>query len=115
MKFKEIKGTIQAVGPIVLNSIMRGQLFNPVCELTEPNPDILCEYDVKIPMSEGFYVTANIYRSKTTAEKGGEVPVVMCAHPYDNHLTPALKKTPFGGPPQQYLHNSSLGKKTRIT
>ncbi|MFT5730939.1 MAG: hypothetical protein ACI8PB_005130 [Desulforhopalus sp.] len=42
MKFKEIKGTIQAVGPIVWNSIKRGQLFNPVCELTEPNPDILC-------------------------------------------------------------------------
>jgi hypothetical protein len=26
----------------------------------------------------------------------------MCAHPYNNHLTPALKKTPLGGPPQQY-------------
>jgi len=45
MKFKEIKGTIQAVGPIVWNSIKSGQLFNPACELTEPNPDILCEYD----------------------------------------------------------------------
>ena len=42
MKFKEIKGTIQAVGPILWNAIKRGQLFNPVCELTEPNPDILC-------------------------------------------------------------------------
>ena len=26
----------------------------------------------------------------------------MCAHPYDNRLTPALKKTPLGGAPQQY-------------
>jgi len=26
----------------------------------------------------------------------------MCAHPYNNHLTPALKKTPLDGPPQQY-------------
>ena len=41
-------------------------------------------------MCEGFSVTANIYRSKTAAEKGKKVPVVMCAHPYDNNLTPAL-------------------------
>jgi putative CocE/NonD family hydrolase len=84
------------------NAIKSGQLFRPQCELTEPNPDILCEYDLRIPMSEGFSVTANIYRSKKAAEKGEKVPVVMCAHPYDNHLTPALKKTPLGGPPQQY-------------
>jgi len=102
MKFKEITGTIQAVGPILWNAIKSGQLFNPACELTEADPDILCEYDVKIPMSEGFSVTANIFRSKRAAESGERVPVVMCAHPYDNHLTPALKKTPLGGPPQQY-------------
>ena len=53
-------------------------------------------------MSEGFSVTANIFRSKKAAEKGEKVPIVMCAHPYNNHLTPALKKTPLGGPPQQY-------------
>jgi putative CocE/NonD family hydrolase len=47
-------------------------------------------------------VTANIYRSKMAAEKGEKVPVVMCAHPYDNNLTPALEKTPMHGPPQQY-------------
>jgi hypothetical protein len=79
-----------------------GQLFRPQCELIEPDPDILCEYDVKIPTSEGFSVTANIYRSKRAAEKSEKVPVVMCAHPYDNHLTPALKKTALGGAPQQY-------------
>jgi putative CocE/NonD family hydrolase len=102
MKIKEITQFIQAVGPILGNALKSGQLFRPQCELTEPAPDILCEYDVKIPMSEGFSVTANIYRSKKTAENGEKVPVVMCAHPYDNHLTPALKKTPLGGPPQQY-------------
>ena len=53
-------------------------------------------------MSEGFYVTANIYRSKKCSQKNEKVPVVMCAHPYDNHLTPALEKTPLGGAPQQY-------------
>ena len=60
----------QAVGPILGNALRSGQLFHPQCELTEPDPDILCEYDIKIPMSEGFSVTANIYRSKKAAEKG---------------------------------------------
>jgi len=92
----------QAVAPILGNALKSGQLFNPQCELTDPDPDILCEYDVRIPMSEGFSVTANIYRSKKAAENGEKVPVVMCAHPYDNHLTPAQKKTPLEGPPQQY-------------
>ena len=94
--------TLQAVGPLVGNAIKSGQLFNPQAELTESDPDILCEYDVRIPMSEGFFVTANIFRSKKAANKDEKVPVVMCAHPYNNHLTPALQKTPLGGPPQQY-------------
>lgn len=102
--------TFEALGPIVGNAVKSGQLLNPRCELTEPDPDILCEYDVRIPMSEGFSVTANIYRSKTAAEKGEPVPVVMCAHPYDNHLTPALKKTPLGGAPQQYRLIPQAGK-----
>ena len=99
---KNIINTFQAVAPILVNAFKSGQLFNPQCELTDPDPDVLCEYDVKIPMSEGFSVTANIYRSKVAAEKGEKVPVVMCAHPYNNHLTPALGKTPLNGPPQQY-------------
>jgi hypothetical protein len=84
------------------NALKSGQLFNPQAVLTEPDPDILCEYDVEISMSEGFSVTANISRSKKAANQNEKVPVVMCAHPYDNHLTPALEKTPLGGPPQQY-------------
>jgi putative CocE/NonD family hydrolase len=99
---KKLINTFEAVGPLVGNALKSGQLFNPQAELTEPNPDILCEYDVRIPMSEGFSVTANIFRSKAVTEKGEKVPVVMCAHPYNNHLTPALKKTPLNGPPQQY-------------
>ena len=35
-------------------------------------------------------------------KNGTRVPVVMCAHPYDNQLIPALGKTPFGGAPKQY-------------
>jgi len=102
--------TFEALGPIVGNAVKSGQLFKPRCELTEPDPDVLCEYDVRIPMSEGFSVTANIYRSKAAAEKGEQVPVVMCAHPYDNHLTPALEKTPLGGAPQQYRLIPQAGK-----
>ena len=60
--------TFKAVGPILGNALKSGQLFNPQCELTEPDSDVLCEYDVEIPMSEGFSLTANIYRSKTAAE-----------------------------------------------
>jgi len=94
--------TFEAVAPILVNALKSGQLFHPQCELTEPDPDVLCEYDVSIPLSEGFSVTANIYRSKVSAEKGKKVPVVMCAHPYDNHLTPALGNTALNGAPQQY-------------
>ena len=101
-KIMNIIRTFEAVGPILGSALKSGQLFRPQCELIEPDPDILCEYDVKIATSEGFFVTANIYRSKRAAEKSENVPVVMCAHPYDNHLTPALKKTPLGGAPQQY-------------
>ncbi len=79
--------TLQAVGPLLGNAFKSGQLFSPQAVLTEPDPDILCEYDVRIPMSEGFSVTANIFRSKKAAEKGEVLPVVMCAHPYDNSLT----------------------------
>jgi len=109
-KLIDIIQTLQAVGPILGNAVKSGQLFLPQCELTEPDPDILCEYDVKIPMSEGFYVTANIYRSKKSVKKGEKVPVVMCAHPYDNHLTPDLNGTPLGGPPQQYRLIPQVGK-----
>ncbi|MEM6672400.1 MAG: CocE/NonD family hydrolase [Planctomycetota bacterium] len=101
-KLANLARTLEALGPIVGHAVKSGQLFKPRCELTEPDPDILCEYDVRIPMSEGFSVTANIYRSRAAAESGEPVPVVMCAHPYDNHLTPAQKKTPLNGAPQQY-------------
>ena len=40
-----------------------GQLFRPACELTQPHPDILCEYNVKIPITEGVVLTANVFRS----------------------------------------------------
>ena len=63
-KIENMVQTFEAVGPILGNALKSGQLFDPQAELTEADPDVLCEYDVKIPMSEGFSVTANIYRSK---------------------------------------------------
>ena len=109
-KLASLARTFEALGPIVGNALKSGQLVRPRCELTEPDPDILCEYDVKIPLSEGLSITANIYRSMAAAENDEQVPVVMCAHPYDNHLTPTLKKTPLGGAPQQYRLIPQAGK-----
>jgi len=110
-KKDENKGSLtQALGPMVGNALISGRLFKAKAELTEPDPDILAEYDVKIPVSEGFNLTANIYRSKTAAANGEKVPVVMCAHPYNNNLTSALKNTPFNGTPQQYRLIPQAGK-----
>ena len=93
---------IKAAWPILRKAIASGQIFKPQCELVEPDPDIAPDYDVRIPMSEGFSLTANVYRSRKRAANAVPDPVVMCAHPYDNHLTPALKQTPLGGAPLQY-------------
>ena len=77
-ELRNIVRTFEAVGPLVGNALKSGQFFRPQADLTEPDQDILCEYDVRIPMSEGFAVTANIFRSRTAAAKGERVPVVMC-------------------------------------
>jgi predicted acyl esterase len=85
------KGSLSSIlVPLVSNALRSGQLFKAKAGLTEAEPDILVEYDVKIPISEGIFLTTNIFRSKKSAENGEKVPVVMCAHPYNNHLTPAL-------------------------
>ena len=77
-KKDENKGSLtKALRPLVGNALISGQLFKAEAELTEADPDILAEYDVKIPISEGFNLTANIYRSKNAAANGEKVPVVM--------------------------------------
>jgi hypothetical protein len=63
-KMMNIIQAFKAVAPILRNTLKSGQFFDPQCELAEPNPDILCEYDVRIPMSEGFSVIANIKREE---------------------------------------------------
>ncbi len=63
-KITNIIRTLQAVWPILGNALKSGQLFRPQSELTEPDPDVLCEYDVNIPMREGFsrYAAGSIGR-----------------------------------------------------
>ncbi|MEM1323703.1 MAG: CocE/NonD family hydrolase [Bacteroidota bacterium] len=102
MNFRELRILFKSLSPIIKNGFKSGQLFNPTCQLLPADEDILCEFDVKIPMSEGFFLTANIFRSKKAENASQKVPVVMCAHPYDNHKIPVLKKTLGNGPPQQY-------------
>ena len=94
--------TLKAAWPVLKQALASGQLFRPQCHLVEPDPDVDAHYDVEIPMREGFVLTANVYRSRRRDAAGEASPVVMCAHPYDNRITPALGNTPFGGPPQQY-------------
>jgi hypothetical protein len=65
---------------------------------------------VRIPLADGTYTTANVFRSRRAEEAGEKQPVVMSAHPYDNSLIPALGKTPLGGPPQQYRLIPQAGK-----
>ncbi len=98
----DIKRMAQAMAPVIGRAITSGQLFRPQCELTPPDEDILCEYDINVPLRDGTHVTVNVFRSQAAAARGERVPAVMCAHPYDNRLIPELKNTPFGGPPKQY-------------
>lgn len=42
-KITNIIQTFKSVSPILGNALKSTQFFNPQCELTEPDPDILCE------------------------------------------------------------------------
>lgn len=95
--------TIKAAWPVLWPAITTGQLLNPQCDLLPPDPDVEALYDVPIPLSDGgTTLTCNGFLSKSISERDESSPVIMCAHPYDNSMLPALNKTPFGGPPQQY-------------
>jgi len=102
MSLGNLSLVIRSVWPLLKRAILSGQLFRPQCELTQPHPNIQCDYDVPVAIEGGLTLTANVFRSREALEAGVRVPVIMCAHPYDNRLTPALGKTPFGGAPQQY-------------
>ncbi|MEO0463404.1 MAG: CocE/NonD family hydrolase [Pseudomonadota bacterium] len=106
---------IKAAWPLLKKAVASGQVLNPQCDLVEPSSDIAPHYDVEIPMSEGFTLTANIFRSHGRMAEGDRDPVVMCAHPYDNRHIAALGGTPFNGPPQQYRLIPQSGGKPRFS
>ncbi len=92
----------RAVWPLLRRAVRNRQVFRPRCELVDPDPDVAFSRDVRIPVSGGIHLTANVFRSRRAIASGEPQPVVMCAHPYDNSLLPYLGRTPLGGPPQQY-------------
>jgi len=94
--------TLKAAWPLLKGALLRGQVFRPHCELTPPDADVDAHYDMSVPLTDGTVLTANVFASRTRRQAGMRDPVVMCAHPYDNRLLPALGNTPLGGPPLQY-------------
>ncbi|MEN0066187.1 MAG: CocE/NonD family hydrolase [Myxococcota bacterium] len=115
MDLRDLGPLLRALGPVALSAIRRGQLWRPACILTPPHPDILAEYDVRVPVSDGFSITINVFRSRSAADREEPLPVVMCAHPYDNRLLPELNRTPLNGPPQQYRLLPQDGRPTFST
>ena len=105
-----MKKAIRALAPLVMKAISSGRLFKGKAELVEPVEDIQAEWDVSVPVSDGSNILINVFKSKRAIAENQPLPVVMCAHPYDNHLLPALGKTPFKGVPQQYRIIDQTGK-----
>ena len=101
---------VKSLAPILKRAILSGRLFKAKAELVEPIEDVLPEWDVKVKVSDGSAILLNIFKSKKALAEGRALPVVMCAHPYDNHLVPALGKTPLKGAAQQYRIIDQVGK-----
>ena len=74
MSRADLLPTLSAVWPCLKRAVVIGQLFRPHCELTQPLPDILCEYNVKVPIADGIVLTANVFRSRKAWRKAGHVP-----------------------------------------
>ncbi|KAF5486216.1 Cocaine esterase [Colletotrichum fructicola] len=101
--------------PLLSRAVTTCQIFNPQCTLVPADSDILCQYDVGVVLPDGTKLLANVFRSRRAEEDSRKVPVVMCAHPYDNHKLPALGKTPLGGPPHQYRLIPQAGGKPKFS
>lgn len=101
---------IKALAPVVKKALFSGRLFSPKAILTEPIEDIQAEWDVQVKVSDGAMILINVFKSKKALAEKRPLPVIMCAHPYDNHLLPALGKTPLKGAPQQYRLIDQVGK-----
>src|SRR6185436_7539210 len=90
---KDTLGVARTMAPLLTKAARSGQLFSPACELTPPNDDVVCRYDVQVPVEDGFYLTANVFYSRAAEAAGKRVPVIMSAHPYDNNKLPARGRT----------------------
>ena len=101
---------IKALAPILKKAIFEGRLFTGKAELVQPIEDIQADWDVEVRVSDGANILLNIFNSKKALTENRALPVIMCAHPYDNHLVPALGKTPLKGVPQQYRLINQVGK-----
>ena len=77
MRLREVRDMGRAVWPVLKRAVVSGQILNPRCELTEPDPDILCEYDVRIPLEDGSFVTANVFRSKARTGASSPRPLYL--------------------------------------
>lgn len=100
---------LKTVSPLVSRAIASGQLFKPACDMQKPHPDVHADFSVRIPV-QGFELGAHVFRSRAQISKGEAVPVIMCAHPYDNRRLPALGGTPLKGPPHQYRLIPQVGR-----
>ncbi|MEO0338016.1 MAG: CocE/NonD family hydrolase [Bacteroidota bacterium] len=105
-----MKKLLQALAPIVLKALGSGRLFNAKAELVPAIEDVVVDWDVEVEVSDGSVILINVFKSKKALSEGRALPVIMCAHPYDNHLVPALGKTPLKGVPQQYRLIDQVGK-----
>ncbi|NRB47274.1 MAG: CocE/NonD family hydrolase [Saprospiraceae bacterium] len=101
---------LKALAPILWKALISGRLFTGKAKLVPPHPDVLPEWDIEVKVSDGSNILLNIFKSKKALAEQRPLPVIMCAHPYDNHLVPALGKTPFKGVPQQYRLINQVGK-----
>jgi hypothetical protein len=89
----ETLDTIKAAWPMLKGAITSGQLFRPQCTLVEPDDDILCEYDVEVPTSEGFSLTCmrkyfprssprrNLFRNSTLVSNKSSILVIAIRSP----------------------------------
>ncbi|MEM1257911.1 MAG: CocE/NonD family hydrolase [Bacteroidota bacterium] len=101
--------------PVVKKALLSGRLFKGKAHLVAPIEDIKVEWDVSVTVSDGSNILINIFKSGKALMEGRALPVIMCAHPYDNHLVPALGKTPLNGVPQQYRLIDQASKPTFST
>ncbi len=101
---------VKSLAPILKRAILSGRLFKAKAELVKPIEDVLREWDVIVKVSVGSVILLNIFKSKKALAEDKALPVIMCAHPYDNHLVPALGKTPLKGAAQQYRIIDQVGK-----